>query len=48
MPFPTMSYYVNAILNRVSLFATKKWDELIALMLIRAKPVIYLLVSFSG
>ena len=53
MPFPAVltmnnAYYVNAILNRVSLFLTKKWDELTALMLIRAKPVIYLLVSLSG
>ena len=53
MQFPavlTMNnvYYVNAILNRVSLFLTKKWEELTTLMLIRAKPVIYLLVSLSG
>jgi len=48
MSFSAMSYYVNAILNRVSLFTTKKWDELTALMLIRAKSVFSLLVSLSG
>ena len=53
MPFPAVltrnsAYYFNAILNCVSLFLTKKWDELTALMIIRPKPVIYLLVSLSG
>ena len=53
MPFPVVltmndAYYVNANLNHVSLFLTNKCDELTALMLIRAKPIIYLLVSLSG
>ena len=41
-------YYVNTILNYVSLLLTKKLDELIALVLIRAKPITYLRVSLSG
>ena len=43
-----MPYDVNAILNHVSLFAHKKWDELTALMLIRAKPVICFLFVFQS
>jgi hypothetical protein len=43
-----MSFDVNVILNHVSLFANNKCDELTALMLIRAKPVISLLVSLLG
>ena len=53
MPFPaalTMNnaYYVNAILNRVSLFLTKKLDELITLMLICAKLLSTYLFLFQG
>ena len=52
MPFPTVitmnnAYYVNVILNIVSLFLTKKWDELTALMLIRALLSTYLFL-FQG
>ena len=43
----TIPYCVNAILNYVTLFVSKKCDELSALILICAKPVIRLLVSLS-
>ena len=43
----TIPYCVNAILNYVTLFVSKKCDELSALILICAKPVICLLVYLS-
>jgi hypothetical protein len=42
-----MPYYVNAILNCISLFGNKKWEEFTSLMLMCVKPVTYELVLLS-